>query len=66
MSERCDCGTLICRLDGLTKCRVRVICDAHDRQIIGASPLFRRPTADELERWKLTAEERRRVRRAAR
>jgi len=30
----CTCGGWACWLDGLLRCRVQSICDAHDRRII--------------------------------
>jgi len=30
----CQCRTLMCRLDTLTHCRIRWVCDAHDKAML--------------------------------
>lgn len=34
MTIRCRCRTFMCRLDTLTHCRIRWVCDAHDRAML--------------------------------
>jgi hypothetical protein len=34
ITVRCRCHTLMCRLDALTRCRIRWVCDAHDKAML--------------------------------